>query len=100
MKACKIDIGNITVAQKKALKKINELANSMLMAWDEEYLFDLFCEAEDLWNEYFPFEAEQAGDDWWVTKRFNDVNREIRNRRTCGVTINLFGCDVTVNVTG
>lgn len=98
MKQTKINYETINDAQKDALREIHRLGNLMFTAWDEEYLFDLFCEAEDLWNEYFPFEASQAGDDWYLTKRFNDISREIRNRKNTGVTVNLFGCDVTVNI--
>lgn len=91
----------MTPEQKNAMRTINKLGTLMLTAWDPEYLFDLYCEAEDLWNEFFPFEASQWGDNWWLTKRFNDLNREIGNRQKYlagGVNVNLFGCEVTINI--
>ena len=85
---------NITEAQKKALRKISRIAAKMRTCWDKDYLFDLYCQADDLWNDNFPFQAEQLGDKWYVTKLFNDCARELKNMRS--ITINLFDCDVTM----
>ena len=84
---------NINDAQKKALRKISRIAAKMRVAWDKDYLFDLYCEADDIWNEYFPFQANQLGDKWYITKLYNDLARELKDRTP--VTINLFDCNIT-----
>ena len=80
--------------QRAILRKISRIAAKMRTCWDKDYLFDLYCEADDLWNENFPFQAQQLGDKWYVTKLFNDLSRELKNMHN--VTINLFDCNVTM----
>ena len=94
-----VDLENCTPAQRTAMKEISHLYNLMLQAWDEGYLFDLYCQADDLWQENFPFQASQWGDDWWVTRRYNDMVRYIRDRPMKSFTVNLFGCTVNINTT-
>ena len=93
-----IDFETMNTEQRDAYKRILFIAREMLSVFDREYLFDIYCEAEDLWWEFFPFQASQYGDDWWVTKRFNDCDRHLKKVGNA-VTVNLFGCNnVTVNV--
>jgi len=73
----KINLETKTSPQRRAYARISQLANSMLCTTDRAELFDLFCEAEDLYNEYFPFEAGIDGDNWWLTKRFNNIDRAL-----------------------
>lgn len=73
----KIDLGTKTSAQRRAWNKINQIANSMLATTDRDELFSLFCEAEDLYNDFFPFEAGIDGDNWWLTRRFNNIDRAL-----------------------
>lgn len=73
----KVNLETKTVPQRRAYARISQLANSMLCTTDRAELFDLFCEAEDLYNEYFPFEAGIDGDNWWITKRFNNIDRAL-----------------------
>ena len=96
----RINYETLNQSQKDALRQIRHLADLMLGAWDEDYLFDLFCEAEDIWNDQFPFESNLQGDDWWVTRRFNDCSRaikEAKKRGGCNITVNLFGCTVQID---
>ena len=93
-----VNFETMSQEQKDAWKRICFIFREMLSVFDREYLFDLYCEAEDLWWEFFPFEASQWGDDWWVTKRFNDVDRHLKKVGNTAITVNLFGCNVTVNV--
>ena len=95
----RINYETLTSDQKNALKKIHELGNEMLRAWNENDLFDIYCQADDLWNEYFPFQAEQEGDHWYLTRRYNDLSREFRkNKNPESLTVNLFGCTVKINI--
>lgn len=66
-----------TAEQRMAWGRIIQIGNSMLVTTDREELFDLFCEADDLWNNNFPFEAAQKGDEWWLAKRFNTIDRAL-----------------------
>lgn len=68
---------NRSKEQRDAWSRIIQIGNSMLVTTDRGELFDLFCEADDLWNEYFPFEAAQEGDGWWLAKRFNTIDRAL-----------------------
>ena len=90
---------NITKTQKQALGKINKIYKHMLECNYTDDLFDLYCEAEDIWAENFPFEFNIEGDDWWLTKKYVDLDRKLRKNieENPTVTINLFGCNVTVN---
>lgn len=76
-----INTGRLDVAktseQRKAWNKIVQIGNSMLATTDRNKLFDLFCEADDLWNEFFPFEACTKGDNWWLARRFNNIDRAL-----------------------
>ena len=89
----------MTEAQKIALSQIEELGRKMFRARYEDDLFDLYCEADDLWEEYFPFFAEQEGDRWYLTRRYNDLAKRLRNKPDV-VTVNIFGNNITVNVKG
>ena len=96
----RINWETMTSKQRTAMKRIQKLGNLMFNAWDESYLLDLYCQADNLWNEYFPFEASQWGDDWFLAKRFNDCQkaiREAKQRGGCNVTVNLFGCTVQID---
>lgn len=73
----KINLSTKSTGQRRAWARITQLANSMLCTTDRQKLFDLFCEAEDLYNEHFPFEAGIDGDNWWLTKRFNNIDRAL-----------------------
>lgn len=86
---------NIDNSQKKALREIRRITAKMRTCWDKEYLFDLYCQADDIWNDEFPFQAEQLGDNWSVTKLYNDLARKLKNHGQ--VTINIFDCNVTIN---
>ena len=86
----------LSATQKMALSRIGEIGREMLTTWDREYLFDLYCEAEDIWNENFPFEASQVGDDWYLTKRFNDLDRKLREEHEV-IQVQLFGCTININ---
>lgn len=85
---------NLSKTQEMVLRKISRLKSKMMKAWDENYLFDLYCQADDLWQEYFPFQANQLGDKWEVTKLYNDLSRAIRDKKS--VVVNLLGCNVTL----
>ena len=73
----KINLETKTATQRRAWNKIAQLGNSMLCTTDRSELFDMFCEAEDLYNEHFPFEAGIDGDNWWLTRRFNTIDRAL-----------------------
>lgn len=73
----KVNLITKTATQRMAWARITQLANSMLATTDRSKLFDLYCEAEDLYNEFFPFEAAIDGDNWWLTKRFNNIDRAL-----------------------
>lgn len=73
----RINLEAKTKEQRAAWAKIVQLANSMLATTNRGILFDLFCEADDIWNENFPFEAGILGDKWWLAKRFNNIDRAL-----------------------
>ena len=73
----KIELANRTPVQRHAWARIIQLANTMLATTSRNELFDAYCEAEDLYNEYFPFEAGIDGDNWWLTRRFNNIDRAL-----------------------
>lgn len=71
----RVDLTTKTATQRQAWFKIMQIANSMLVCTDRGELFDLFCKAEDLYNDHFPFEASMDGDSWWLTRRYNNIDR-------------------------
>lgn len=97
----KVDWGHMTKDQRVAMKQINALYNKMLECFTEDELFDVFCEADDLWEENFPFEAAQWGDGSFLHRRFNDMNRELRRRKAANggiMTFNVMGHTVSVQM--
>ena len=73
----RVNLNTKTPEQRRAWGKINQLATTMLFVTDRAELFDIFCKAEDLYNDFFPFEASIDGDNWWVTRRFNIIDRSL-----------------------
>lgn len=97
----RVDWSRMTVEQRTAMKKINVLYGKMLTCFTEDELFDVFCEADDLWEENFPFEAAQWGDESFLHKRFNDMGRELRRRKAANggiMTFNVMGHTVSVQM--
>lgn len=86
---------NLSRSQKTALAKINKIRQKMMNCWNSEDLFDLYCQADDIWQEKFPFQAQILGDKWEVTRLYNDLSRAIKNSREY-VTVNLFGKSLQV----
>ena len=80
---------NLSRPQEIALVRIEKIRQKMLNCWDSETLFDLYCQADDIWQERFPFQANLLGDKWEITKLYNDLDKEIKKGGF--VTVNLFG---------
>lgn len=82
----------MTKKQIKAKKRIAIIRGKMEECWDTKYLSQLFEEAENIWYENFPFEANNVGDNWYLKRRYHDLCKEIRKRGN--ININLFGCNL------
>lgn len=80
---------NLSRSQEIALVRIEKIRQKMLKCWNSETLFDLYCQADDIWQERFPFQANLLGDKWEITKLYNDLDKEIKKGGF--VTVNLFG---------
>ena len=83
--------------QINAMKAIQQILWDMLLSNNEDEVFDLFCQADDLWNEYFPWEASQKGDSWKGVRWYNDKMRSLKKMTTDNTTTNISG-NVTINV--
>ena len=85
--------------REKMIIEMAEARTAMLYAWTEDEAFDEYCKCCDLRQELFPGKCGMTDcRKCKLTKDYNDVVREIRRRPASKVTINLFGCDVTMNV--
>lgn len=68
----------------------------MMKSEDDTEVFDLYCEAEDLWEEYFPYESLHEGDSWYGCRMFNIRQKQLEKLSKIGITYNLYGCKVTI----
>lgn len=81
------------MSKETASKKINAIVRQMRRTWDNRDLRELFEEAKTLYFEWFPFEA-MTRPSWWVERTYNDLVK--RNRKQGQVTVNLFGCNISI----
>ena len=78
------------------MRRINRILWKMLFSNNEDEVFDLFCEADDLWNEYFPWEAAQKGDKWKGVRWFNDKMRSLKKPQIIEVAVNINNSNVNI----
>lgn len=76
-----------------ANKRINAIVRQMRRTWNNRDLENLFEEAKTLYYDHFPFEA-MTRPNWGVERTYNDLVK--RNRKQGQVTVNLFGCNVSI----
>lgn len=87
----------INMTKEEADLKISKICMKMRAAWDLAYLDSLYNKALEIYCDVFPFEAMQYGHKWGVTTLYNNQRNKIKAQET--ITINLFGCNVTMNNT-
>ncbi len=76
-----------------ANKRISAIVRQMRRTWNNRDLKELFEEAKTLYFEWFPFEA-MTRPNWGVERLYHDLVKRNRDRGT--VTVNLFGCNVSI----
>lgn len=81
------------MSKETASKKINSIVCQMRRTWDNRDLEKLFEEAKTIYFDNFPFEA-MTRQNWRVECIYNDLVK--RNRKQGQVTVNLFGCSVSI----
>ncbi len=83
--------------RKNLINQYRKAHNSMMNAWSESECFDYYCEACDCKQALNPGECGMKDcDRCWLTREYNDICREIRRRPQGNVTVNLWGCDITI----
>ena len=75
---------------------ITGIISKMMKSQDNEEVFNLYCEAQDLYDEWFPYESLHEGDDWYGCRMFNLRTKQLEKLSKVGVTYNLYGCKVTI----
>ena len=86
---------NTSEEKKAARRAIRKIESRMEAAWDPKYLEELHEQALDIWWDNFPFEVDQLGSNLSTTKLYHTLLDKLRNNAS--VTINVFGCNVTIN---
>ena len=76
-----------------ANKRISAIVRQMKKTWNNRDLENLFEEAKTLYYDHFPFEA-MTRPNWGVERLYHDLVK--RNRDRGNVTVNLFGCNVSI----
>jgi len=75
-----IDFDRINETQREAFIRCQKIYNcDFFKVSNSKELEELFEEAKTLWWNNFPFEASLLGDDWWVERRYNDLNKMLNN---------------------
>lgn len=91
---------NLTIIEEKAKEEIIYLERQIRRCNDIDDLFDLYCEADDIWIKHFEFYEVMANNDNFVPdhERLFLAQQDKLEKSPETVTINIFGCNVTMNV--
>lgn len=98
-------VKGLTMKQYRAKERIEELERTMKRCDDLDELFDLFCEADDIWNYNFQMESMMNPDPNFqpLHEKIFLMRQEILEARSKFVTSALVnvngGTNVTVNIT-
>ena len=81
------------MSKETAEKRINSIVRQMRRTWNNRDLENLFEEAKTLYFDNFPFEA-MTRPNWGVERLYHNLVK--RNKDRGSVTVNLFGCNVSI----
>ena len=79
----------LTPTQEKAQNRIDRIVSAMYKCWNNDDLLALYCKADDIRWQYFPKDAAEEGDSWYVTKIYNNLRH--KNEEEGHVYVTLFG---------
>jgi len=83
--------------QKVMRSKIECVMSQMSKARDEDELFDLFCEADDLLTEYFPWDVQMGNDS--IEKHYVNCSKTLSDMKSIsnGINVTFTNCTFTFN---
>lgn len=73
MKHRHVDLSKCSSEQLRVWDYIQTRGKDMYICKNIQECDDIFAEIQDLWDEYFPNESLDWGDDWWWTRRYTDL---------------------------
>lgn len=86
--------------QWKIWEEITWIIHRMMKSENDKVVFDLYCEADNLYSKFFIYDSTNEGDDWYGCRMFRIREQELedlKKKQDTTVTYNLYGCNVTIN---
>lgn len=96
----KSDLANLSLQEEMIREEIINLERKIKHSNDLDDLFDLYCDADDLWIKYFEIYEVKSNNNNFVPdhERLFLERQDKLEKSPETVTINIFGCNVTMNV--